>query len=189
MKIVLIFLQIVAFPLSFLVASVILYVISSRYKLQQLFKFASATNFVITTYIVGGVIMFPLYFAFHPVKIEGVTYLPESALPYYWGLCYIISVIMCMILSYYLFFKVNPSNINIKSALIIGFYQLPLGWFFEIVIYVYMRKTIPTIFDYFFGKNFPWLNINWLIGAFAPLLAVLIINHRRRKKLPTTVLA
>jgi len=180
MRVLLIFLQVVAFPLSFLLVSIVLNLISKKKQLSQLFKVTSATNFVITTYITGGVILFPLFLAFNPIKIDGVSYLQGAAIPVYWGLSWLISIILCIVFSYYLFFRLNPSNVNVKSALIIGFYQLPLGWFFEIIIYVYMRKTIPSIFDYFFGKNFPWLNINWLLAALAPMITVLILRRKRK---------
>jgi hypothetical protein len=165
-----------------LLISIILNNISKRRNLDKIFKISCATNFVISTYIIGGSLLFPLFLAFKPVKINGISYLQGVSIPIYWILSWTITIFLCTVLSYFLFFRINKENINIKSALVIGFLQLPLGWFFEIVIYVYMRKTIPTIFDYFFGKNFPWLNINWVLGALAPIITVLLINKKRNSK-------
>ena len=215
MKVLIIFLQIIAFPLSFLLISLIFqrvykksnnyfssslggFPVNNRQSVKvnnydynrtkqikentKLYKFFSAINFTITTYIVGGIILFPLFLIFKPIKINGISYLQGICIPVYWSLSWIISIVLCVIFSYLFFFRIHKTNRNYKTAFFLGFFQLPIMWFFEIIIYVYIRQTIPTIFDYFFGKNFPWLNINWILAIFAPLITVYIIKNKIHKK-------
>jgi hypothetical protein len=182
MNVLLIFLQIVLFPFSVFIISFLVNKFIAKPD-NKLYKLTSATNFAVSGYILGGFLLFPLYFLFRPVKIDGVTYLLGNNLIAYWIISFVIITPLVIGFCAYLFYfkKVKSDNI-IKDAIIIGLYQVPLGWIFEIVIYVYWRKTIPTIYDYFFGKNFPWIMINWIIGAIIPLIIALIIKHKKLRK-------
>lgn len=180
MKILYVFIQILMFPLVFLGLSWLFTFWVRTRNHFKLTKVGYATIFVIMSYIIGGVILFPLYFLFKPVKINGITYLMGFNLWGYWLISFfIVTPGIVTIVAYFLYFKKVPVVNFFKEAVLIGLYQLPWGWFFEIIIYVYWRKTIPSIYDYFFGKNFPWIDINWLIGVVSPLIAAYIAKHTK----------
>jgi len=171
MNVLLVFLQIFLFPLIFL-GLAWLFTVWAKKKHPRLIKVGYATLFAITSYIVGGVVLFPLYLIFRPVKIEGITYLMGVNLWAFWLISFVIVTPLVVAgTAYFLYFRKVAVTKYMKEALLIGLYQVPWGWFFEIVIYVYWRQTIPSVYDYFFGKNFPWIDINWLIGVLSPLIA------------------
>jgi len=176
MRIFTIFLQIILFPFSVFIISFLVYKIIAKPD-SKLIKITAATNFAVSGYILGGFLLFPLWFLFKPVKIDGVTYLFGVNLFAYWAISFLIITPLVIGFCAYIFYFKNIKCKNIiKDAILIGLYQVPLGWIFEIVIYVYWRKTIPTIFDYFFGKNYPWIMINWAIGAIIPLILAMILK-------------
>jgi len=74
MRVFMIFLQIVLFPFSVFVVSFLVNKFIAKPD-GILYKFTSATNFAVSGYILGGFLLFPLYFLFKPVKIDGITYL------------------------------------------------------------------------------------------------------------------
>jgi len=188
MKVFVVFVQIIMFPITFLIVSW-LFTLWARKKQNRLVKLGYATEFAIAAYIIGGAILFPLYFAFKPIKIEGITYLTGFNLWAYWLITYILVLpLVGAGTAYLLYFKKASITNYYKEGLLLGFYQVPLGLFFEIVIYVYWRKTIPSIYDYFFGKNFPWIDIAWFIGIFCPLIAAYIAKRTKEVKDEQTIM-
>jgi hypothetical protein len=43
------------------------------------------------------------------------------------------------------------------------------SWLIDLVIYVFIRKTLPSIHEYFLGKNQPEIGIAWLIAYISAL--------------------
>ncbi|MBN1997299.1 hypothetical protein JW935_07095 [candidate division KSB1 bacterium] len=171
MKVFFIFIQIVLFPVAFLILSW-LFTLWAKRKKNKFVKFGYATQFAISVYIVGGAILFPLYFVFKPTKIDGITYLLGLNLWAYWLITYILVLpFVGAITAYFIYFKRVSISKYYKDGLLLGIYQIPWAFLFEIFIYVYWRKTIPSIYDYFFGKNYPWIEIAWIISILSPLIA------------------
>ena len=187
MKVLSVFLQIVAFPAAIFVVSFLLHRLVSK-KGTVLHTLTAAIDFSVAGYLIGGLALFPLYFLFQPVKIDGITYLLGPNLWAYWLVSFIVvTPLVIGWCSYFFYFKeVAYRNIYL-NAIFIGLFQVPLGWIMEIIIYVYWRKTIPTIYDYFFGKNFPWIMINWVIGAIVPLAVAYLLKKRKIGKHPRKI--
>jgi hypothetical protein len=165
--------------MSFLILSCLFTLLVNK-KNEILKKIGHASIFSIANYIIGGFLLFPIYFAFRPIKIKGITYLVGFNLWGYWLISFIIiTPVVVGLCAYFLYFKKVSIKNYYKEAILIGLFQLPWGWFFEIVIYVYMRKTVPTIYAYFFGKNFPWIDINWAVGVLTPLLVAHLIKRHK----------
>jgi len=181
MRVFMIFLQIILFPFSVFVISYLVNKFIAKPN-TILLKITAATNFAVSGYILGGFLLFPLWFLFKPVKIDGITYLLGNNLIAYWAISFvIITPLVIGFCAYVFYFKKTECTNIFKDAIIIGLYQVPLGWIFEIVIYVYWRKTILSIHDYFFGKNYPWIMINWAIGAVIPLILAIILKYKKIK--------
>ena len=181
MGMVLIFIQIVAFPVTFLLLSRGFTHWALRRR-EGLIKLGYATQFAIAVYIIGGVFLFPLYFAFQPIKIEGITYLTGANLWAYWLITYI--VVLPLVgagIAYFLYFRKVVVRKYYKEGLLLGLYQIPWALLFEIVIYVYWRKTIPSVYDYFLGKNYPWIEIAWMVSILSPLIAAEIARKKAAK--------
>jgi hypothetical protein len=169
------------FPFSVLLISVLLKIWAVKINNTRLSKICQATHYTIITYILGGVILFPLYFAFKPIKIDGITYLVGYNLWIYWLLdLIIVTPAVTISIAYFQYFKKVPIQNYKIEALFLGLYQLILSLFFEIVIYVYWRKTLPSIHAYFFGKNFPWIDINWVIGFLCVFVAAYIAKKKNK---------
>ncbi|MCX7709748.1 MAG: hypothetical protein N2484_07840 [Clostridia bacterium] len=182
MKVVIVFVQIIMFPLTIFLLSVLVNIWASKSN-RFVSKICHANNFTTISYVVGGLVLFPLYFVFKPVKINGITYLTGSGLWIYWLLSFI--VITPAVYIYFansLYFKKVLVKNYLREALFLGVYSLSVSIFMEIIIYVYWRKTIPSIYDYFFGKNFPFIDINWLVVFISIFIASRLSETKGKRK-------
>ena len=184
MIIFLTFFQIILFPLAIFIISFLVNKFIAKPD-SNLYKVTAATNFAVSSYILGTFLLLLLRFVSKSIKIDGATYLAVNELIAYasWIISFIIRIPLVIGFCAYIFYfkKVKCKNI-IKDAIIIGIYQIPLRWIFEIAIYVHWWKTIPTISDYF-SVNYPWITIVWLIGAIIPLILAIILKYKRNKKI------
>ncbi len=50
----------------------------------------------------------------------------------------------------------------------------------DILVYIFIRNTLPTVHEYFLGKNQPEIGIAWIVAFSAAVLAGWL-EHRRRQ--------
>jgi FtsH-binding integral membrane protein len=67
----------------------------------------------------------------------------------------------------------------LKDGIWLGGYLLAFCWATDILVYVLIRKTLPTVHEYFLGKNQPEIGIAWVVAFFAAVLAGWLEARRR----------
>ena len=66
-----------------------------------------------------------------------------------------------------------------KDGIILGVYLICFSWLVDIIVYIFIRKTLPTLHEYFLGKNQPEIGIAWIVGFLACVLAGIWEAQRR----------
>jgi hypothetical protein len=118
-----------------------------------------------------GLTGFYLWFLFPVHKIRGLTYLETPHLILYYIILNLLDVIGIIVFAQVLYFRwVNTHN-PVRDGIILGIYLVIFSWGVDIVVYVFLRNTLPSIHEYFLGKNQPEIGIAWLVAFTAAVLA------------------
>ena len=67
----------------------------------------------------------------------------------------------------------------LKDGIWLGSYLLVFSWLTDILVYIFIRGTLPTVREYFLGKNQPEIGIAWVVGFCAAVLAGWLEARRR----------
>jgi hypothetical protein len=129
-------------------------------------KLSLMTIVVFLVYIILGIVGFFLWFAFPVEKINGLTYLLGNNLIYYYIIVNFMDIAGIIFFSHIVYYKHINTTTPIKDGVFLGLYLMIASWLIDLVIYVFIRKTLPSIHEYFLGKNQPEIGIAWII-AFA----------------------
>ena len=147
-------------------------------------KFAFMTIVVFAVYSILSVVGFFLWFAFPVEKIHGLTYLRRNDLILYYFIVNFNDIAGVLLFSHIFYYKYVKSTTPIKDGVLLGLYLLIFSWILDLFIYVFIRKTLPTLNEYFLGKNQPEIGIAWLIGFLSALYSGWLHskdqNHIRR---------
>ena len=137
------------------------------------------TIVVLTTLGVNGLAGFFLWFAFPIQEINNLTYMQTSHLIFYYIIINFMSIVGVLIFSQLLYYRRVKTTDPMKDGIILGSYLLCISWVVDIIVYIFIRKTLPTLYEYFLGKNQPEIGIAWLIGFLAAVLAGIWETQRR----------
>ena len=147
-------------------------------------KFAFMTIVVFAVYSILSVIGFFLWFAFPVEKINGLTYLRRNDLILYYFIVNFNDIAGVLLFSHIIYYKYVKTTTPIKDGVLLGLYLLIFSWILDLFIYVFIRKTLPTLDEYFLGKNQPEIGIAWLIGLLSAVYSGWLHskdhNHIRR---------
>ena len=127
-------------------------------------KFAFMTLVVFAVYSILSLVGFYLWFAFPVEKINGLTYLRRNDLILYYNIVNFNDIAGVLLFSHFIYYKYVKSATPLKDGIFLGIYLLIFSWILDLFVYVFIRKTLPTIDEYFLGKNQPEIGIAWLIG-------------------------
>jgi len=142
-------------------------------------KFMFMTLVVIATAGILGVAGFYLWFVFPVQKINGLTYLRTSDLFIYYGLINLLDVVGVNLFAQALYFRWVKTARPLKDGIWLGGYLLVFCWVTDILVYILVRKTLPTVREYFLGKNQPEIGIAWVVAFCAAVLAGWLEARRR----------
>jgi hypothetical protein len=132
-------------------------------------KFAFMTIVVFAVYIILGVVGFYLWFAFPVEKINGLTYLRRNDLILYYIIVNFNDIAGVLLFSHIIYYKYVKTKTPVKDGFFLGIYLIIFSWILDLLVYVFIRKTLPTIDEYFLGKNQPEIGIAWLIAFLSAL--------------------
>jgi hypothetical protein len=132
-------------------------------------KFAFMTIVVFAVYSILSVVGFYLWFAFPVEKINGLTYLRRNDLIFYYAIVNFNDIAGVLFFSHILYYKYVKSSTPLKDSVFLGIYLVLFSWILDLFVYVFIRKTLPTLDEYFFGKNQPEIGIAWLISLLSAL--------------------
>jgi hypothetical protein len=138
------------------------------------------TLVVLLVYIILGIAGFFLWFAFPVEKINGLTYLKGNNLIYYYIIINLQDIIGVLFFSHFVYYRYINTSSPIKDGLLLGLYLIIASWFIDLIIYVFIRKTLPSAEEYFLGKNQPEIGIAWLFAFISALFSGWL--HRENKK-------
>lgn len=133
-------------------------------------KFAFMTIVVFAVYIVLSIAGFYLWFVFPVEKINGLTYMSRNNLILYYLIVNFNDIAGVLIFSHFIYFRYVKSASPVRDGVYLGIYMVIFSWILDLFVYVFIRKTLPTIDEYFLGKNQPEIGIAWLIGFLSALL-------------------
>ena len=155
-------------------------------------KFLLLTLVVFLVYIILGIVGFFLWFAFPVEKINGLTYLKGNNLIYYYIIINFQDIIGVIFFAHIVYYKRINTTTPIKDGLLLGFYLIIASWVIDLIVYVLIRKTLPSLEEYFLGKNQPEIGIAWLIAFISALCSgwLHVENNKliRRIKYPGLIL-
>lgn len=147
-------------------------------------KFALMTIVVFVVYSILSVVGFYLWFVFPVEKIHGLTYLRQNDLILYYIIINFNDVAGVLLFSHIIYYKYVKSATPIKDGVFLGIYLIVFSWILDLFVYVFIRKTLPTLDEYFLGKNQPEIGIAWLIAFLSALYSGWLHaedqNHIRR---------
>lgn len=127
-------------------------------------KFAFMTVVVFAVYTILSVVGFFLWFAFPVEKINGLTYLRRNDLILYYFIVNFNDIAGVLLFSHIIYYHYVKTTTPVKDGILLGIYLLIFSWILDLFIYVFIRKTLPTLDEYFLGKNQPEIGIAWVIG-------------------------
>jgi len=134
-------------------------------------KFAFMTIVVFAVYSILSVVGFYLWFAFPVEKINGLTYLSRNDLILYYTIVDFNDIAGVLLFSHIIYFKYVKSATPIRDGVFLGIYLVIFSWILDLFVYVFIRNTLPTIDEYFLGKNQPEIGIAWLIAFLSALFS------------------
>ncbi len=120
------------------------------------------TLVVLIVYGILGIIGFFLWFAFPVEKINGLTYLQGNNLIYYYLIVNFMDIAGILFASHTIYYKRISTAAPIKDGILLGICLVMASWLIDLFIYVFIRKTLPSIHEYFLGKNQPEIGIAWI---------------------------
>jgi|WetSurSiteA1Bulk_404760.scaffolds.fasta_scaffold01795_2 hypothetical protein len=132
-------------------------------------KFAFMTIVVFAVYGILSVVGFYLWFVFPVEKINGLTYLRRNDLILYYIIVNFNDIAGVLLLSHIIYYKYVKTTTPIKDGILLGFYLVIFSWILDFFVYIFIRKTLPTINEYFLGKNQPEIGIAWLVAFLSAL--------------------
>lgn len=132
-------------------------------------KLLLLTLVVFLVYIILGIVGFFLWFAFPVEKINGLTYLKGNNLIYYYVIINFQDIIGVLFFAHIVYYKRINTTSPIKDGLLLGLYLIIASWLIDLIVYVVIRKTLPSLEEYFLGKNQPEIGIAWLIAFISAL--------------------
>ena len=140
------------------------------------------TLVTLTTLGINGLIGFFLWFVFPVERINNLTYMQTSHLIIYYNIINLMSIVGVIVFSQFLYYRRLNTKQPARDGVILGVYLVCASWVVDIIVYVFIRKTLPTLHEYFLGKNQPEIGIAWLVGFFACVLAG--VWEAQRRSLP-----
>jgi hypothetical protein len=144
--------------------------ISGKTNDRFLKKFLYMTFVVLVVYSILSIIGFYLWFAFPVETINNVTYLKYKDLILYYSVINFNDVTGILLFSNIIYFRNVNSSSPLRDGFYLGIYLVVFSWVLDLFIYVFIRKTLPTLNEYFLGKNQPEIGIAWLT-AFSSAIA------------------
>ena len=144
-------------------------------------RFLFMTLVVVATAGILGVAGFYLWFVFPVQKINGLTYLRTADLLIYYGLINLFDVLGVNLFARILYFRWVKTTRPLGDGVAMGAYLLVFCWVTDVIVYVFIRHTLPTVHEYFLGKNQPEIGIAWIVAFGAAVLAGWL-EHRRRQE-------
>jgi len=144
-------------------------------------RFLFMTFVVVATAGILGVAGFYLWFVFPVQKINGLTYLRTADLLIYYGLINLFDVLGVNFFARILYFRWVKTTRPLGDGVAMGSYLLVFCWVTDVIVYVFIRHTLPTVHEYFLGKNQPEIGIAWIVAFGAAVLAGWL-EHRRRQE-------
>jgi uncharacterized protein YacL len=142
-------------------------------------KLLFLTLVILTLYGILGTVGFFLWFVFPVQQIHGLNYLQIPHLIFYYILINILDIIGVILFARIIYYRRIKTSNPIKDGIILGCYTIGFSWLIDIIVYIFIRNTLPTIHEYFLGKNQPEIGIAWLIGFVAAILAGWLETQRR----------
>ena len=142
-------------------------------------KLLFMTLVVIATAGILGVAGFYLWFVFPVQKIHGLTYLRTPDLLVYYGLINLLDVVGVNLFARALYFRWVNTARPLRDGVWLGGYLLVFCWATDILVYILVRNTLPTVREYFLGKNQPEIGIAWVVAFCAAVLAGWLEARRR----------
>jgi hypothetical protein len=127
------------------------------------------TSVLFIVYLILGIIGFFLWFAFPVEIINGLTYLMGNNLIYYYIIVNFIDIAGILFISHLVYYKNVQTTTPIKDGVFLGLYLVVMSWLIDLFVYVFIRKTLPSIHEYFFGKNQPEIGIAWIIALISAI--------------------
>ncbi len=134
-------------------------------------KVVFMTIVVFAVYSILSVVGFYLWFAFPVEKIHGLTYLRRNDLILYYIIVNFNDIAGVLLFSHLIYYRYVRSTTPIQDGVFLGIYLVAFSWILDLVVYVFIRKTLPTLEVYFLGKNQPEIGIAWLVAFFSALVA------------------
>ncbi len=148
-------------------------------------KLIFMTLVILATLGILGLTGFYLWFLFPVQKIRGLTYLETPHLVLYYTILNLLDVLGIILSAQLLYFRRVIAYNPIRDGIILGTYLVTFSWGVDIVVYVFLRNTLPSIREYFLGKNQPEIGIAWVVGFAAAVLAGWL--EKRRRALPAHI--
>jgi hypothetical protein len=158
--------------------------IPDKMNVSFLRKLAFMTIVVFAVYSILSVVGFYLWFVFPVEKINGLTYLRRNDLILYYIIVNFNDIVGVLLFSHIIYYKYVKSTAPIKDGVFLGIYLIIFSWILDLFVYVFIRKTLPTLDEYFLGKNQPEIGIAWLVAFLSALYSGWLHaenqNHIRR---------
>lgn len=146
-------------------------------------KFLHMTLVVFATGGVLGVAGFYLWFLFPVQKVNGLTYLRTSDLLLYYSLINLFDVVGINLFARFLYFRWIHTTRPLRDGVVMGGYLLVFCWVTDNLVYIGIRKTLPTVHEYFLGKNQPEIGIAWIVAFCGAVLAGWLERRKRQETL------
>jgi hypothetical protein len=140
---------------------------------------AFMTAVVVASLAILGIAGFFLWFIFPVQKTRGLTYLEPAHLITYYSMINFLDVIWIVLLARLLYFRRVKTADPVKDGLLLGAYMVIFSWLADIVVYIFIRGTLPSVQEYFLGKNQPEIGIAWLVALLTCVLAGWLESRRR----------
>jgi hypothetical protein len=139
------------------------------------------TLVILATAGILGLAGFYLWFVFPVQTIHGLYYLETSDLFIYYGLINLLDVIGINLFARILYFKWVHTTWPLRDGVVMGGYLLVFCWVTDILVYIFIRNTLPTVHDYFLGKNQPEIGIAWIVAFCAAVFAGWLEQRRSQE--------
>jgi hypothetical protein len=142
-------------------------------------KLIFLTLVILAVYGIGSLVGFYLWFVFPVQKIHGLTYLQTPHLILYYVIINFLDIAGIVVFAYLLYYRRVQTSSPVGDGVILGCYLVAVSWLIDILIYVFVRQTLPTMHEYFLGKNQPEIGIAWLVAFVAAVVAGYLETRRR----------
>jgi hypothetical protein len=134
---------------------------------------------ILAVYGIGGSVGFFLWFMFPVQRIHGLTYLQTPHLILYYIIINLLDIGFIILFAALLYYRRVKTSFPLRDGVLLGCYLVGCSWMIDILVYVFIRRTLPTIHEYFWGKNQPEIGIAWIVAFVAAVLAGWLETRRR----------